>query len=234
MPRFTITPRSPFRLRYRDSLHAAFIAGLRAAGVPEERLLGPGAAPWTFGVSGRSFPHGPSLLRVVTLSTPDPSLGEAISRLAPTAIRWSSANGDEVDLSGAVIRHDPLPLLPGQDELAVAFASPFLVSERSAAKKTYARSVVGLDLSSAFSTGLSRRLGRPIQLNVTVDRLSALTDGAQPVLVRVRRTGTRDLILPALSATLTLRAPEHDLRDAFLAGLGEKTRYGFGCPIALS
>ena len=72
MPRFTITPRSPFRLRYRDSLHAALIAGLRAAGIPEERLLGPGAAPWTFGVSGRSFPHGPSLFRVVTLSTPDP------------------------------------------------------------------------------------------------------------------------------------------------------------------
>lgn len=234
MPRITITPPSPFRLRYRDSLHAALIAGLRAADAPEDLIIGPAAAPWTFGASGRSFPGGVSLLWVLTLSTPDSRLDEVMSRLDPAAIRWSSVNGDKVDLSGAVVRHDPQPLLPGQDEVVVAFASPFLVSEHSVPKKTYARSIVGLDLSAAFSAGLSRRLGRPIKLEATADRLSALTDGAQPVLVRVRRTGTRDLILPALSATLTLRAPERDLRDAFLAGLGEKTRYGFGCPITLS
>ena len=41
MPRITITPPSPFRLRYRDSLHAALIAGLRAADAPEDLILGP-------------------------------------------------------------------------------------------------------------------------------------------------------------------------------------------------
>jgi hypothetical protein len=66
---------------------------------------------------------------------------------------------------------------------------------------------------------------------VTPDPLSALTDGSQPVLVRVRKTGTRDLILPALSVILTLRGEVADVRDAYLAGLGEKTRYGFGCPV---
>ena len=66
------------------------------------------------------------------------------------------------------------------------------------------------------------------------DRLSALTEGATPVLVRVRRSGVRDLILPALSAVLTLGGPAADLRDAYLAGLGEKTRYGFGCPVVLA
>lgn len=233
MARITLALPSPARLRYRDSLHAALVAGLRATGVPEATLIGVAAAPWTFAASGRSFPGGPSLVRAVILSTSNSVLGQAMQRLDPATIRWSSINGDEVDLSGAMRRSEPLPLLPGQDEITVGFASPFLVSAPAAPQKTYARSIMGLDLSAAFSAGLTRRLGRPINLRVTPDRLSALTDGAKPVLVRVRRSGGRDVILPALSATLTLRAPPHDLHDAYLAGLGEKTRYGFGCPVSL-
>lgn len=234
MPRVTLELPRPLRIRYLDSVHAALVTGLRTAGAEGDHVVGPNAAPWTFAISGRSFPGGTIQIGAVTLSTPDPSLGEAMLRLDPASIRVRSSNGDIVDLTGAALRPVALPLLPDQDSIVVGFASPFLLSERGAAKKAYARSLAGLDLSAAFSAGLSRRLRREVRLHVVQDRLSALTEGAAPVLVRVRRTGLRDLILPALSAVLTLSGTAADLRDAYLAGLGEKTRYGFGCPVALA
>lgn len=233
MPRITLTADRPVHFRYLDSVHAALVTALRHAGAEEHQVLGLAAAPWTFAVTGRGFAGGDIRADAVTLSTPDPALGLVMSRIEGAQVRVRSSNGDVLDLSGATREVVPIPLHPDQDRLAVAFASPFLLSERGP-KKSYARSLAGLDLSAAFSAGLSRRLGRTISLRVEQDRLSAATDGAEPRLVRVRRTGTRDLVLPALSAVLTLIGRPADLRDAFLAGLGEKTRYGFGCPEALA
>jgi len=234
MSRVTLTLQRPFRIRYRDSVHAALVTGLRAAGAEEAQVIGPHAAPWTFAIDARSFTGGVTLVRAITISTSDEKMGEVLLRLDPAAIRCRSSNGDVIDLSAAVLQPLMLPLAPDQDHVAVSFASPFLVSEQGSAKKTYARSTAGLDLSAAFSAGLSRRLGRPVYLHVAQDRLSAMTDGAAPILVRVRKSGLRDLILPALSAILTLRGSAQDVRDGYLAGLGEKTRYGFGCPMVLA
>jgi hypothetical protein len=224
---------SPLRIRYRDSIHAALVTALRASGAEEDAVIGLAAVPWTFAVEGRSFAGGGSRINKLTISTADPGLGEILLRLDPAAIRYVSSNGDRIDLAGALMRPDPLPLHAGQDILTVGFASPFLISERGATK-SYARRITGLDLSAAFSAGLSRRLKRPVQLTAVPDSLSARTDGAEPILVRVRKSGTRDLILPALSVILTLRGDAADLRDAYLGGLGEKTRYGFGCPVVLA
>ena len=232
MPRILLTLSRPARFRYLDTVHAALVTALRRSGAEEHQVLGLGAAPWTFAAGGRGFPGGMIRMDSITLSTPDPALGLAMLRLNGNDAQIRSSNGDELDLSGAACQPVPIPLHPDQDRLAVSFASPFLVSERGG-KKAYARTLAGLDLSSAFSAGLTRRLGREVRLRVEQDRLSAATDGAEPRLVRVRRSGARDLILPALSAVLTLVGRPADLRDAYLAGLGEKTRYGFGCPDAL-
>lgn len=233
MPRVILELPRPLRVRYLDSIHAALITGLRVVGADGDQIVGPRAVPWTFAISGRSFTGGTIQVVAVTLSTSNLALGEQMLRFDAGSARIRSSNGDEVNFSGATLRTVALPLAPGQDSIAVSFASPFLISERGA-KKTYARSLAGLDLSAAFSAGLSRRLKREVKLHIAQDRLSAITDGAAPVLVRLRRTGTRDLILPALSTVLTLSGPAADLRDAYLAGLGEKTRYGFGCPVALA
>lgn len=233
MPRLTLILPRPIRIRYLDSIHAALVTGLRAAGATEAQLLGEAAAPWTFATSGRSFSGGIIQVTGLTISTPDPNLGAAMLRFDGASARVRSNNGDWVDLSGATCRQIALPIHPAQDSIAVGFASPFLISERGS-KKAYARSLAGLDLSAAFSAGLSRRLRRTVALHVEQDRLSAMTEGARPVLVRVRRSGPRDIVLPALSAVLTLCGKASDLRDAYLAGLGEKTRYGFGCPTVLA
>ena len=233
MPRVALKLARPARFRYLDSVHAALVTAMRRAGAGEEQIFGFGAVPWTFATDGRGFPGGDIRIEGVTLSTPDPALGRIMLQLDGAHARIRSANGDELDFSGATCQALPVPLHPEQDRLAVSFASPFLLSERGP-KKSYARALTGLDLSAAFSAGLSRRLRRDVVLQVEQDRLSAVTDGAAPRLVRVRRSGTRDLVLPALSAVLTLVGRPADLRDAFLAGLGEKTRYGFGCPEALA
>jgi CRISPR-associated endoribonuclease Cas6 len=234
MVRVILELASPLRIRYRDSLHAALVTAFRAGGLAEETVIGPTAASWTFAMEGRSFAGGGSRIHQVMISTTDRALGDSLVRLDPATIRYASSNGDLVDFAGAQLRPEPLPLHAGQDMLTVGFASPFLITERGAAKKGYARCVAGLDLSAAFSIGLSRRLRRSVHLEAIPDSLSALTDGAKPVLVRVRKCGTRDLILPALSVILTLRGEAADLRDAYLGGLGEKTRYGFGCPVVLA
>jgi CRISPR-associated endoribonuclease Cas6 len=233
MPRMILDLPRPAQIRYLDTLHAGLVTALRRAGAEEQQVIGTAAAAWTFAISGRSSAGGLIRVNSVTLSTPDPALGAAMLRINGADACVRSSNGDVLDLTGATCRPVPVPLHPDQDRMAIGFASPFLVSERGT-KKTYARSLAGLDLSAAFSAGLSRRLGRPFSLQVEQDRLSAATDGAAPMLVRVRRSGTRDLILPALSAVLTLCGKPADLRDAYLAGLGEKTRYGFGCPAALA
>jgi CRISPR-associated endoribonuclease Cas6 len=234
MTRVVLELASPLRIRYRDSIHAALVTAFRASGAAEEVVIGLSAVSWTFAMQGRSFTGGGSRIQQLTISTADPGLGDILSGLDPSAIRYVSSNGDRVDLAGARLRAEQLPLLPGQDLLTIGFASPFLISDRSATKRSYARSITGLDLSAAFSAGLSRRLKRAVHVTAIPDSLSARTDGAEPVLVRVRKSGPRDLILPALSVILTLRGEPADLRDAYLGGLGEKTRYGFGCPVVLA
>ncbi len=227
------TLRSPARVRFTDPVHAAIVTGFRSAGAPEELVLGSAAAAWTFATSGWSRPGGSSFIRSITISTADPRLAISLAKVDPSAMRHSSVNGDVVDLSGATSEVLPDVFAPGQDEIGVAFASPFLISQRGVAKKSYVRSLDGIDLSAAFSAGLSRRLGRPVRIEAIPDRLSVRTDGARPRLVRVRRAGTREIILPAHSVLMSLRGPTHDLHAAYYAGLGEKTRYGFGCPVAL-
>lgn len=234
MQRVTIELSRPIKLRYRDSVHAALVIGLRAAGAPEKLLIGVDAAPWTFATNGMSYPGGTTVIRLIILSTSSPELGAYFLKLDPACVRHESSNGDKPDCTGGTLHVEQLPFHPEQDSLTIGFASPFLISDREASTKSYARAVLGLDLSAAFSAGLSRRLGRDVRLQVTPDRLSAATDGAQPILVRVRKSRGRDLILPALSTVLTLQGQSSDLQDAYFGGLGEKTRYGFGCPLVLA
>ncbi|HEX2941569.1 MAG TPA: hypothetical protein VHO91_11010, partial [Rhodopila sp.] len=131
------------------------MTALRTSGAAEETIIGQDAVPWTFAMEGRSFAGGGSRIHRVTISTADPVLGEILLQLDPATARHLSANGDQVDLRGASLKAEPLPLHAGQDMLTIGFASPFLIAERGAAKKSYVRCVAGLDLSAAFSAGLS-------------------------------------------------------------------------------
>lgn len=221
---------------YLDSVHGALVNGFKAAGLAPALFIGPEARPWTFATKGYAQSGGQLFLKGITISTSDAEIANALLRLDPSEIRHSSSNGDEIDMNGAVKKVVPDPICMGQDTFSICFASPFLLSRARAAanpEKSYADSLTGVDLSAAFSAGLTRRLGRDVALDVQIDPLSAAVSG-RPRLVSLRKAAKRRVVVPAFSTMLTLRGNTEDLRLAYYAGLGEKTHYGFGCPAALN
>jgi hypothetical protein len=161
--------------RYADSIHAALINALRIAGLAQRDLLGEGARSWTFAAEGWARRGGGKLLRALTLATPDPEFATCLRRLRPEAIRVTSANGDRLDLAGGTITEELDPVAPQQGVMYLRPLSPFVVGRprmtRSAGR--WIEAIEEADLSAAFSTGLSRRLGREVALSARVDRLAS-------------------------------------------------------------
>ncbi len=232
MIRAVLTLQRPQRYKFVDAVHASLIQGLTRAGVSSERLIGERAAPWTFGIGGYRVGGGFSTVKTLTISTTDAEVGDALHRLEPAAMTMAGF-APPLDFSSAV---RTLPAKPAfGPEALFYFASPFVVStgpKTERAKTKHATALPGIDLSAAFSRGLSRRLGRDARIEVAVDPLTLWTDGAAPRVVPVRRTpGKKDIYFPAFALPLTVRGRPEDIEAAYFAGLGEKTRYGFGCPI---
>ncbi|MBS0513652.1 MAG: hypothetical protein JSR42_21070 [Proteobacteria bacterium] len=227
--------RNPQRYRYTDSMNAALVAGLVAAGLRSDELVGERALPWTFGTAGRAGPDGKRIIASVTLSSPSERFAQALTRLDPGEFRVASSNGDTICLADAVLRHCPSVPAGGVDELMVAFASPFLVPmpKQGREKTHFYDDLSGVDLNAALVAGVSRRAGRSLDLTISTDRLSMATD-LRKQLVHVRRLPNgKPLFHPAFSVPMTLRGRPEDVRFAFLAGVGAKTHAGFGCPILM-
>jgi len=216
---------------YLDSLNAALVAGLVAAGARSEDLVGPAAKPWTFGFEGRSDPRARTRLFSVTISTPDPAIGEALFRLDPAEVRCASSNGDALDLSGA-IRHEIDTSNARTGALMVNFASPFAIMRKKdgRSKSEFAQSLDEVDLDPALRRGLERRAGRELEIAFHIDPLSRMTDVRKRV-IPLRNSPKGPIRMPAFSAPMTIRGRPEDVEFAFLAGLGAKTHAGFGCPI---
>lgn len=216
---------------YLDSLNAALVAGLVAAGARSEDLVGPASKPWTFGYEGRSDPRARTRLFSVTVSTPDPALGEALARLNPAEVRCVSSNGDALDLSGAVRRE--IDTTDARNaELMVAFASPFAILRKKdgRSKSEFAQSLDEVDLEPALRRGLERRAGRDLELSFHIDPLTRMTDVRKRV-IPLRHSPKGPIRIPAFSAPMTIRGRPKDVEFAFLAGLGAKTHAGLGCPV---
>ena len=234
--RIRIDFRTDTYLRYVDSMNAALVAGLVDAGLSTGDLVGRHSLPWTFGMAARARPGGERRVFSVTVSSPSERFCDALYRLNPEAVRTESDNGDRINLSGAKIRR--LRDLPegGVAALMIGFASPFLipVKKQGREKTRFHDDLTGVDLNAALTTSLSRRAGRPLDLTISVDRLSFLTD-LKKHLVHVRLLpGGKPLIHPAFSVPMSLKGNPQDVRFAFLAGIGAKTHAGFGCPILMN
>jgi CRISPR-associated endoribonuclease Cas6 len=222
---------TPQRAAYTDSINAALVAGMVAAGAKPEDVVGMTAKPWTFGVEGRSERKGIAKIFSLTVSTPDPELGEILARLNPDEVRCASSNGDTLYF-GAASRTCIDTTSAKNRELMVSFASPFVVPLQKAncRSKAYADDLSEVDLDAALRVGLESRAGRSLDLSFNVDLLSRMTNVSKRV-VPLRKSPRGPIYLPAFSVPMTLRGKPEDVEFAFLAGLGAKTRAGFGCPI---
>lgn len=221
----------PQQISYVDTINAALVAGLVAAGARSEDVVGGAAKPWTFGCEGRSDQIAKSTIFSLTISTPDPELGEILAQIDPDQVRCASSNGDRVYFGGA--RRYVLDTTDAKSsELMVSFASPFIVPLRKddPSGKAYADQLSDVDLDPALRHGLERRAGRSLNISFHVDPLSLMT-GVRKRIVPLRSSPRGPIRVPAFAVPMTLRGKPEDVEFAFLAGLGAKTHAGFGCPI---
>jgi CRISPR-associated endoribonuclease Cas6 len=227
--------RNPQTLRYNDSMNAAIIAALTAAGLTSEEVTGERALPWTFAMHrtrGRVRRQGDILVGAVTISSPAERVAEALSRFDPAEMTVTSSNGDRIcGAGGLVIRDEPEIWA---EAMTVSFASPvLLMRKKNGPEKTaWANDPEQVDIAPALYSGVSNRAGRALDLRITP------VDGgyAERLLVPLRRDARSraDMILPAFRLPLRLEGAPEDVRFAFLAGFGAKTRAGFGCPTLMN
>lgn len=223
--------RNPQNFVYVDSINAALVAGMVAAGAKSEDLVGRTAKPWTFGFAGRSDRKAKSKIFSVTVSTPDLELGTVLAKLDPDEIRCASSNGDTLYFGGA--RCNRLDTENAKtSELMVTFASPILIPLRKGdpSGKIYANEIYEVDVDAALRSGLERRAGKTLDISFNIDPLSLMTS-AYKRIIPLRSSPKGPIRVPAFSVPMTLRGKPADVEFAFLAGLGAKTHAGFGCPI---
>lgn len=235
MRQFIDLSRNPVSFRFMDSMNAALVASLTSAGGAPEDLVGNGAAPWTFGVKGYTKPGGEMVATGVLLSTPSATLASAFEKLDPRSAVVCSANGDRIDLGkGFKTRCRAAPGVD-QDEAMLCFQSPVAIMQKkdTREKTAWVESLTEIDIDAALKTGLERRAGRSLDIAFAMDRLTRMTAIRRKVPIRRDRQGRSSFVI-AFSAPIAVRGTPADLRFAYLAGLGAKTRAGFGCPLLAS
>ena len=223
----------PLRYRYLDSVHAALIAGLVKAGVEPTKLIGERAEAWCFAAKGYSSRQGDCMLVGVTISTASDEIGATLQKLSPVDMRVVSDNGDSLDLSHGMLKPIPDRLSPSTESAMFLFASPFILTHKKTAteKTRFVGELEGVDIDAAMRRNLERRAGHSLDINFLIDRLSLRANRA-PRVVRYRRMKNgRDQMISAFSLPISVIGSPEAIRFAYFAGLGAKTRVGFGCPI---
>lgn len=217
--------------RYLDLVHDALVTGLIAAGASPEQVIGPGAAPWNFAALGFHHRHDGQVHSLV-VSTPSPVLAPVLAHLEPGAIRYARAATAELfDFSAAQPHPEPPPPLAiAQGVLGVLTLSPLALRDPRQPGKRWHTRFGDCDLAAAVNARLGRIAQRPVTLTVQPDSLYLRANPHHSVLVSTKKGKEgRAAFVIGLQGPLVLAGSREDLLLAWYAGLGEKTRNGFGC-----
>jgi CRISPR-associated endoribonuclease Cas6 len=215
--------------RYLDLIHDALVNSWTAAGVSVDQVLGAQARPWNFATLGFRR-AGRNHVHTLVVSTPDPDLARGLARIGPRDIQHARAATAEVlDFSSAVATVEPDPVPLGEGALGLLMLSPLAIRKQDSSRHWH-NNLNDLNLASAINQTLARLSGRPVALQAQPDRLYLRANPDHSVLVPLKElTGGRRVYVIGISAPLVLAGSEDDLRLAWYAGIGEKTRLGFGC-----
>lgn len=213
-----------------DLIHDALVHGLSEAGAQSEELVGPTAESWNFAVQG-SHKGKAGQLHTVVLSTPSQRLASVMEKLKTEDIRYVRVRtGESIDFSEAELIPVPDPVRPGSGALGCLMLSPLAVHKKEGNKKRWISNLNEVDLSSVVNRRLSKLADREVNLTVQPDSLYLRLNPKHSVLVSVKQTPNgRNSFVIGMQAPLLLTGSEQDLRLAWYAGIGEKTRNGFGC-----
>ena len=187
------------------------------------------ARPWNFAALGRQT-HKETVAHSLVVSTTDTALAQWLYQLKPKDIEYARLKTlERVSFAEAEITYEPDPILPQQNALGALLLSPLAIKEKNNAKRWH-KNLTEVELSQAISQRLSRIAGREVRLQVQADSLYVRCNPKHSVLVPIKKMPNGKLAyIIGMSAPLVLMGSEADLRFAWYAGLGEKTRSGFGC-----
>ena len=230
--RMTLPKGKSVAYRHTDILHDAIVSAWISAGADAEKITGFHASPWNFAALG--WRRGQeNRTHTLIISTSEPELSEYLTLLTPPDVAYArAATAEAVDFSGAEIIPDPAPVAPGQNAVGVLMLSPLAISRKGRGKNGHRwhSNLNEADLSLAINHRLSRMAGRKVCLGVHADKLYLRANPRHDVLIPVKElpNGKRAFVI-GMKAPLVLQGNEDDLRLAWYAGIGEKTRNGFGC-----
>jgi CRISPR-associated endoribonuclease Cas6 len=216
-----------------DLIHDALINAWVAAGADNGEVIGHQAKPWTFAPLGWHRGHT-GIAHGLVISTADAGLARIMSRLDPAQVvkrRWDAAS---INFAAASVRIEPDPILPQQSLLGCLMLSPLVLHDETHTGKGKRWHQNLSDLSANLSSIINRKLsfiaGRDVQLSVAPDTLYLRANPRHSVLVSLKtsKDGRKSFVI-GMQAPLLLEGSEDDLRLAWYAGIGEKTRSGFGC-----
>lgn len=226
-----LKPKKAKTYSHQDLVHDALINAWAAAGASTEDVIGSQSKPWTFAVLGWHRGHT-GFVHTIIVSTSDLDLARLLTRFKPETITKRRFDDEYFDFSKASICIEPDPIFPQQTQLACLFYSPLVLKDkkRSEKKKIWHRSLNECDLDTRINLRLSKLSGRDVVLNITPDSLYLRANPKHSVLVNLKRfqNGNKSFVV-GMQAPIILTGSEEDLRLAWYAGVGEKTRNGFGC-----
>lgn len=216
-----------------DLIHDALINAWIAAGANNSEVIGHQAKPWTFAPLGWHRGHT-GVTHGLVISTADARLAHILSRLDPAQVfkrRWDAAS---INFAAASVRIEPDPILPRQTQLGCLMLSPLVLHDENPTGKSKRwhqnLSDLGANLSLIINRKLSFMAGRDVQLRISPDSLYLRANPQHSVLVNLKafKDGRKSFVI-GMQAPLLLEGGEDDLRLAWYAGIGEKTRSGLGC-----
>lgn len=227
--RLSLPPGRTVTYRCRYSLQKALVNAWVAAGAELEEVHGPTARPWVFAPLGWSNGNG-SRAHTLVVATPDPLLSRYLRRLDPATARApTTPDGFEIDFSSARLKLDEAPVVPQQRQMNALMLSPLVLSTEADGRKRWCTDFATAPLD-AVNRRLSRIAGRTVELQITPDPLYLRSMPRHVVSVELKpqQEGRRAFVL-GLVAPLTLTGSDEDLCLAWYAGIGQRTRSGFGC-----
>jgi CRISPR-associated endoribonuclease Cas6 len=216
--------------RHLDLIHDAIVNALIASGAHPGQIIGAEALPWTFAPLGFHRNHEGKVHGLV-ISTPSQDLAAALNTLDPGKLRYARAStGELFNFADATVEAEPPPILPEQAVLGALTLSPIAISDRSVPGKRWHTHLDQVNLSEVANTRLSRIAARQVSLSIQPDSLYLRANPRHSILVSTKRMKNgKSAYVIAMESPMVLAGSREDVLLAWYAGIGEKTRNGFGC-----
>lgn len=233
--RLQAPPGRPVQYRSADSIHDAAISLLTSKGIHPDRLIGRSAGVWSCApLFSRPIRRksDQKIVKHCVLTTVEEDIAEVLRGLRPQDLALMHSKraltDEEVSFAGWRISYDPAPIVPGVNSLECLMGSPLAIQRKEPlGRHVWHRDVRDFDVSGAVNSGLFKRTGRKTNLTLLPDLSYVRSRETHSVCTKLKAERSGGSVV-GMSFPFLLSGSEEDLCLAWYAGLGSKTRMGFG------